>query len=399
MRNNYDLEISELNLQQTIQSLEENNIAVAINIGVHKHCNINSNCPLAVELRKLVHKSGITLAQLIEGFTASQESAKEVSYTLPEFNGKAVINIAGQEVTIDFSDVIERQMGAAFAMKKQEFNGMGLQIKNIGSSLFASYTDKIQQLEQTKTLPQLEFSTKELIKANCLITSNNARGCYPFLFARRYNPQWIITNRKRYKMATKDIKKVEGDIYIQFTISKAKKIVNTVIFDSAGDKFSHYHGGGHREGDDCWGQVKLPDVWDGTLESLSNLVIQLMGSLATINKDSLWARHPNNMPSIDSLMERSTELGEEGLVEEREQPRGGWDTEDNGEEAPPRRWGNGREQRAVNVQRLTPEEERMRRWGNPEVPADMEIVCALCGEMSGRHYDLGLTCPRDHVRR
>ena len=63
-----------MNLSQTVQALEANGVVVALDCGVHGYCDINSNCPVAVQLRKFIHESGVTLEELLTGYAASQES-------------------------------------------------------------------------------------------------------------------------------------------------------------------------------------------------------------------------------------------------------------------------------------------------------------------------------------
>lgn len=371
-----------MNLQQTVQALEQNNIQIALDVGVHSGCSIDSNCPLAVELRKVINESDVTLEQLIEGFAASQEPPPEaVAYVLPEFDAKATIRIAGTNVELDFEEALRAQLGDTLDKKRRELNRLGGSITELGKSLYESYLNRIYALRDTRTLPQLEFDIGDLTKANCLTTSDGEY--YHFLFPRTYNPEYVVTNGVRYKLADEDIKALIRDIYISYTISKEYKIIHTDILNSGGSKFRHYHGGGN----DCWGNFQIPERWNGNLKSLSDLTTQVAGALRTINKDSLMTGHPRGMVDMDDLMERSTKLGVEGITEEREQPEGGWTTE----EGAPRRWG---QTRATGVRAPTVDEELRRRFGT-EHPEDNEMICNLCGATLGHHYGRGETCPRD----
>ncbi len=405
-----------MNLHETIQSLEQNNIQTALDIGVHQRCDINSNCPIAVELRRIILDSGVTLEQLLEGYAASQGTPPEATaIELPQFNGRATIRVAGQSVVIDYSDTIRGQLGEGFVKKRLEFESMGNRMQVLGRSLYSSYLDQIYQLRNTKTLPQLAFSVGDLLKANCLITTDNTN--YVFLFPRHYKPQWIITNGVRYKIADEDIETIKRNIHIAFTISKESKILKTRVLGDSGRKLQHYHGN-NWDDDDCWGNVPIPERWDKTLKSLSNLVTQLMGSLATVNKDSILVRHPDSMPRINDLFDRSTKLGEEGHTEEREQPRGGWGggeaTEEVNEEgnittAPARGWGARRQQAPAPTQEPppeegTPEHEWFIRFGvrnergMADYPDGMGVACGVCGTVYGTHYTVRdrIICPRDH---
>jgi len=390
-----------MNLQQTKESLEQNGIAIALDVGVHRYCDINSNCPLAVELRRVIHDAGITLEQLLTAFAESQEPVPDPLHNpeFAQFSGKAEIYIGGTPVEIDLSEAIRGEAQAAFRYKVEKLYEKELRLGRIGRSLYDTYLNQIWELRNTRTLPQLTFTLEAMIKAGCLITTDG--GNYIFLFPRDYNPQWIVTNGVRYKIADKDIIAIVKSAYIQYTITKEGKILHTFILNSDGSKLHHYHGAGG----DCWGNVHVPKRWDGTLRSLTNLTTQIMGSLATVNKDSLMSHHPPHMPNIDDVFNRSTKLGEEGYMEEREQPEGGWGVDHDREPmtedidgTTPRRWGQRREQ----AQQGTPEEETpmMVRFGTTEMPDNIDVVCALCGERYGDHYrgrDIyDPICPRDH---
>ncbi len=388
-----------MNLQQVTEALQQNNIQIALDLGVHEHCSIDSNCPKAVELRRIINESGITLSQLLEGFVAP--SAEPIPFTLPEFDSKVTLRIAGQNVELDLGDSIRKQLGDALGKKTREFEQMGGAISAVGRGLFTAYLNKIDTISRNRTLPQLNFSLKDLTRTNCLITTEAEN--YIFLFARRYNPEYIINRKIRYKLADGDIENLKRDIYVSYIISKERKIISVKILDNAGRKFLHYHG---NEREDCWGQVKLPERWGGDLDSLYDLTFQLMGALHTINKDSLISEDPIDMPHIDELMSKSTKLGEEGVSGEREQPEGRWDART------PRGWGQGRrttgnpteetpdvvintEENPV-IEDMTP---MMLRFNIDQAPADTDFDtrCNLCGIRLGNHFGIfpNITCPRD----
>ena len=324
-----------MNLAQTVQALEANGIVIALDCGVHQNCDINSNCPLAVELRKVINESGLTLAQLLEGFVASQEAPPAYQEPrLPEFNGVAEISIAGRTVPVDFTDTIRQQLGRAYETKLHQFQQDGAQAREVGLALYRSYLDQIRALRNTRTLPQLQLSKRELTSTGCLVTINDENNAYELMFPLLYNPEYAVHNGTRYRMAVKDIIDCKRDVWVVFAITKERKITRTELINQDGSKFSHYHGSGW----DCWGTVKMPVTWDGRLTSLHNLVVQLRGILATVNMDSLLNRNPSGMPTSQAMFERATVMGREGeiKVEEVVTP----------EEVPtptqPRRWGQGR---------------------------------------------------------
>lgn len=326
-----------MNLRQTIQALEQNNIQVSVDIGVHQHCDINSNCPVAVELRKYIHEAGVTLKQLLEGFAESQEpQPNSIPFQLPEFDGKATISVAGQEVQIDFSDALRSGIGQAYERKLADFHRIELNLERLGVSLYEEYLTKIDHLKKTRILPQLELDMRDLLGYDCRITTNKDN--YVFLFPRHYSPQYIVTRGIRYGIHEEDVEAIKRDVFIMFMITKDGKILSAKLLDSQGQGLVHYHGGSD---DDCWGQVRIPERWDGRLRSIANFANQLISALATINKDSLVHSTPERLIPMDTLMERSTKLGEEGHMEDREQPDGGWrgDRDGTTRDAPRRRWG------------------------------------------------------------
>lgn len=396
-----------MNLRQTIQALEQNNIIVSTDIGVHQYCDINSNCPVAVELRKYIHESGVTLKDLLEGFAAFQTSSpapERAEPDYPEFDGQSTINIAGQTVKIDYTETIKRQLGSRFSDKMNELNSMSNRCRTLGVNLHHTYRDLYDRLKNTKELPQLSFGIAELIMTKCHITSDSNN--YIFLFPRHYKPQWIVTRGVRHEIDPKDVADIERDVFIRIVVTRERKILHALLLHDTGEKLYHYHG----THNDCWGMVVIPEMWDGRLRSLDDLATQLIRSLATINKDSLMTSEPPDMPEMDDVFENSTKLGEEGQIEEREHREGGatWtvgETADGTAEegTTRRRWGQ-RPRRTGNRPpadaeegELTIEEEYMRRWGAPGNPPDTEAICALCGERWGIHN--GFICRTREARR
>ncbi len=420
-----------MDLRQTFHALEDlktekypQGITLALDLGVHQYCDINSNCPLAIQLRKYIHEAGVTLVDLLAGFAQSQEPPPDrIEPTLPEFNGKAMIQIAGQNMEIDFTDTIKQQLGSAYENQIHYFKQMQNHITDVGASLHRTYLHQIYELRRTKVLPQLSFGVTDLVKYPCCITTK--RDKYIFLFPREYKPQWIVTGGVRYLLNKDDIDSLERPCYIQFAVTVDGKIFSARLLGDRGYGMEHYHG---HERDDCWGNVAIPERWNKSLSMLNTLANQLMASLATINKDSLVQHDIEDMIHIDNLMERATELGEEGHVEARERPTGGWRTGD-GEDPdrttePPtdapapagRRWGHREDTTPRDAAghivildelanhtdanpaiQLTDDQEYLRRWG---VTSAVNItivnrVCALCGHDYVEHG--GFHCQHDEL--
>lgn len=300
-----------MNLRDTIKALETNNIDVALDVGVHSNCDIQSNCPLAIELRKIIGESGVTLPELLEGFAALSEADPEppVPYvTDMDIDGKVEVEVLGNKIELDLTDYIEGNVKRAFTDKILMLNQMKSTVQGIANQMYHTYLQEIRNIRNSETLPALSFSDKELFKAGCLM--NSAEGLYYFYFPRVYEPELLYNNGTRYRIAESDRDRIRRDVYIRFGITKEHKFMGTFIYKQDGNKLIHYHG---RSGD-CWGQMKRPTDWDGTLTQLTNYTREIMGSLATINMNSPMEREPAGMPHMNSLRERATELGQEGVI-------------------------------------------------------------------------------------
>jgi len=311
-----------MNLYETIQALSNirseqypNGITVALDIGVHQYCDVDSNCPVAIELRRMVTEAGVGLQELLEGYSRAQETLDDV----PEFSleniaygGSIAINVAGQSIEVDLSDQIREQLEYHGQNILDRLDHNSRQLTDYGTSFYHTCMSAIARARATKTLPQLQLEFTDLIKYKPLITTEENN--YLLSFPIRYKPEWLYSRNIRYAMAQRDIREIEQDVFVVFPITQDKKILRPYLVDTQGRKFSHYHG---RAGD-CWGSVELPEHWDDSLGYLADVAYQLQASLATINLDSLMQSQPSGMPDTRDLRDRATVLGEEGVA--REQP-------------------------------------------------------------------------------
>lgn len=412
-----------MNLRETVEALEAKNITVAVNLGAHEFCMLDSNCPLAIQLRRTVADAGITLEQLFEGF--EQVTHRDpVDYSPVGFRAKVQFSVAGKTMEEDLSSIVTPVLKDKIKQKVEELDYLRRNVKDLGVQLYQSYLREIANQRVNRTLPQLKFSMGEMLEAKCTITSvdNN----YVFLFSFEYKPEYIVYSGIRYAIKPSDIAKIKREAYIQFTITPANKIVKVRVVGKDGVKLEHYHGS--RE-EDCWGNVKYPAKWDGKLKSLLVIAKSLIGALHTVNRGSILRSHPGGMPEIESLMERSTEIGREGERDTVQEVRaevvrdgetwggtaphpGDEDGEDYDEqEAQPGHgaWGAGTRagrgrQRAVPTTTINPTgiaDRMIIRFGQTRAP-DMEAVCRLCGSTYGSHYttdEYGVECPREHRAR
>jgi len=310
-----------MNLQETINALVRvkteqypEGVTVAIALGEHWSCNLSSNCPIAIQLRRMIMEMGITFLQLLEGLEVIT-APEPVSCVLPEIDGIAKITIAGQTVELNFNDVIKGQIQDITRHKMQELDVQANRIRSLGDSLYRTYLAEIDKTRTNHVLPQLKFSVEELIKYNFYVTVE--KKAYIFISPVIYHPEYIVSNGIRYELSEEDKRGLRRDAYMQFAIA-SKKFLSIILLDSKGVKFNHYHGRRGGGDYDCWGSITLPKYWDETLVSLHNIKSSLVFALTTINYDSLMSRAPDGMPDIQVLLDRSTELGREGEIKERE---------------------------------------------------------------------------------
>ncbi len=90
-----------MNLNETLKAMEVKNIAVALDIGVHGECDINHNCPVAIQLRRIIQESGVTMEQLFDAFASiEQRQDNFVLPTLPSVDCNLHMNIMGKDITL-----------------------------------------------------------------------------------------------------------------------------------------------------------------------------------------------------------------------------------------------------------------------------------------------------------
>lgn len=296
-----------MNLYDTVKVLETKGIEVAIDLGVHSNCALDSNCPLAIQVRKIITDAGLTLEQMQEGLEVVTNPPNPIHFGLPSFEAKVTMNVSGKAVEIDLSDVISKELYRNVRYKLEDIEGMGREVRHIGTWLYNAYLREIDKARETATLVQLSYPATDLIKAGCMITATRRE--YLFLFPSIYNPQWIICGSTVYKLADEDIAKLRRVMYLQFRVTPSGVFREVIVLDGEGSKMSHYHGD---TGHDCWGHVSLPHRWDKELDSLVKLARSLIISLYTINYGSMVSGHPHGFPVADGLLRRATEVGVEG---------------------------------------------------------------------------------------
>ena len=321
-----------MNLRETVEILRAKHIEIALDLGEHTHCQLDSNCPLAIQLRRAIGESGLTLPDLLEGYQAIT-APEPVRIDLPHLGGEATITVAGKTIRIDLTDIVGGQFKEALERKLHDLERQEVCIKGLGIGLYHSYLQEIAGLRNNHILPQLKVPVGDLLRYRACITEED--GNYIFLFQVNFHPEYIVRDGIRYKLGNEDAFAIRREACLKITVTPQGKVLSLLLLDKAGTKLGHYHG----RNTDCWGQVNL-QLEGGiiSLRALHRIGIVAMNSLITINYNSLMQHVPPDMPPIEQLLERSTELGREGELGAPEptpdaQPAG-WVNP-----AAPRRWG------------------------------------------------------------
>jgi hypothetical protein len=334
--------ILSVSLQRTLELLEgmktEQNpegILILQELGNHIYCDLESNCPEAIKLRRTMEEAGVTVeAVLQENERLNQPDPAPRELSLPGFSGKVLVSIAGKNIEVDLSEMLQQELIRATNHSILWYKNQVILLKTLGRDLYQAYLNDIERNRRVKTLPQLSFSLAELLHYQCIVNSlGNHSYCFTFPFL--YNPQWLWSRGKRYALAQKDIDSLKQEKYITFVITPDKKFYSIYLNTITGSKFRHYHSDDRK---DCWGQVRFPEVWDGKLKSLLDLAYQMQAALTTINLDSLYDHYPPEMYDAKDLLDRATYIGVEGVRSDEH-----LDAVSNDEaslpRAIPRRWG------------------------------------------------------------
>ena len=186
----------------------------------------------------------------------------------------------------------------------------------MGEDLYRNYINTIRETKRTMTLPQCRIWAGELLQYNCTVAYGDANS-YLFIFPVEYSPQWVVTGENRYHLCEKHIEalKIRG-IYAIYQILRDNRLIRPKLVNRDLSKFRHYHG----DGEDCWGALKFPKVWDGSLKTLADMNFAVESALHTINRDSPMLSSPRGMPRLIDIFDKSTLEGKEGVRKKKETP-------------------------------------------------------------------------------
>jgi len=305
-----------MNISETISALEDKGVTVALEVGEHQFCDVMSNCPLAIQLRKMIGEANVPLTDLLDAYGRASEEANggrrmpEVDFSaVPTITGKAQIIIGDKRVEVDISDYVKASVGNRLNAEMRRIDRDKESMVSLGRGLYSSSQNAIQEARKHTVIPQFTANFEDWTKYDCYVTQNNGR--YAFIFKTEYHPEYLIQNGLRYKLAPSDEVGLRQLVYLVFDVSLDGKVYSAGLYDGSWQKFKHYHG----SGTDCWGTIKweLPKPYG--LKEVANLKRIAMGSLATINLSSLMNHTPNGWPHDNELKARARVLGQEGVVD------------------------------------------------------------------------------------
>ncbi len=334
-----------MTLTEVFDSLGENDILTGLDIGVHGNCEIDSNCPIAIELRRVVREAGITLQQLVDGAALHQTRGDDDAFLHPTPTimplDDLTVSIYGQDITLPMSRVIGPALQSAIDNRMAMLRDADTTIERIGQAFRNTYREKVAALSKNKRLQQVAFDPEELRRTGCQVTATE--GNYLFIFPFDYGAEYIVNNGIRHELSDAhkaQIARLGGSM--TFEITHENKFSTLKVKKADFTPMDHYHA--VHDGN-CWGSVTIPRAWNGTLRQVYALFKELEGSLRTINYNSLLNRHPEGMPEHTAIMRSATRLGREGDLRpeeaELDQPADAGDVEEPGWVNPeaPRTWG------------------------------------------------------------
>jgi hypothetical protein len=306
-------------LQKVLELLLANHkVEVAISVGEHSFCSIESNCPMAVKLRKMIEDMGLKVEDIVK---ENKPELVDPLYKIPEIKiipAEISIDLYGEPLKVNMSKFITESVKQGIDTHFHRLRRESERLGSYANSLHQTYMQEISRQRKTKVIPALSFGVQDLALARMYMSCDSSSGHYLFYTPMVYEPRYLYSQGIRYELGARDMENLmRSNLYLRTAIiATDMKIYSHTIIGETGSKFHHYHGGGN----DCWGAVKINVKWDGTLRHLTKITHELIGSLVTINGDSLMQRHPAGFPSYQDLLDRATRLGREGEMSAPEVP-------------------------------------------------------------------------------
>jgi len=310
-----------MDLRQVLRALENikteqhpEGIIISMDLGVHAFCLIDSNCPRAVQLREILSQAEIPLDALLEAHNSiEQPEPNRLDWTLPDIETNINIVIAGKTSTFDANEIVEGQVKEEITYLLGNLRSQHRQVESLAASLHHAYLTEIRKVRTEIILPQLRYEPADLLMNRCIVNAQD--NYYTYSLPLVYNPQYIVRSRVRYKLGAIDVDRLRHDTFVRYIIGDRSTFQSITLVNRQGSKFNHYHGTSY----DCWGDVQLPERWDGRIGTLARLAHTLETSLITINADSLMTSEPIGLINIHDLIDRGERLGEEGSLPARDE--------------------------------------------------------------------------------
>lgn len=310
-----------MDLQQTVHGMRAlrsekypEGILIAHDLGAHVYCSIESNCPEAIKLRRIITEAGLSIEEIENALYGEGAEAIRPPIDLtfpPDFSAKMTVRIWDKNIEIDMLDFLSREIKIRIEDKLFDLEEQKSRIRSIGSDFYRAYVRAIEDAKRTVVLPQLKPRLSLLLAYNCHITADE--DVYLISFQLDYHPRWIYSHGMRYKLSEAHQKKIRKRIFLVFPVDRDGNLLTPYLVNEDGSKFTHYHG----MGGDCWGSVRdTGGRWTGNISDLYTRARRIEGALATINQDSLMTDRPSELLAMTTLRRGATLEGEEGTVGE-----------------------------------------------------------------------------------
>ncbi len=193
-----------MTLTEVFDSLGENDILTGLDIGVHGNCEIDSNCPIAIELRRVVREAGITLQQLVDGAALHQTRGDDDNFFLRNTEIQLptediTFSVFGQDVSISLAQIIGPDVRVAVENRLASIRDANRVIESVGQAYLNTYREKVAALSKNKRLQQVAFDPEELRRTGCQVTATE--GNYLFIFPFDYGAEYIVNNGIRHELS------------------------------------------------------------------------------------------------------------------------------------------------------------------------------------------------------
>ncbi|MGW8177273.1 MAG: hypothetical protein ACWGQW_00530 [bacterium] len=312
-----------MNIRDTVDALRALGKDIALDVGEHGYCTLESNCPVAVTLRTYISEmDDVNLLDILE---QDEQLRTRIDADLPDIsagdlNGDisavATIRFMGTETQVDLSESLNQEINWAVRRKIDELNEERSRYVRMEAELFDNLKRAIREAKKVTVLPQLKFDYSTLMELSPML-GTDGQGRYTVTMPFYYHPEAVYHNGTRYTLHPDDAEVIKRDVIIMFYLNPNGTVYKVDLLNIDGSHFRHYHG---NTGRDCWGSVRWSPSEHGRIDDrfLYALMRMAQGSLATINYDSPLNRQPDGMPTLTSILRRSTTEGREGM---RDAPR------------------------------------------------------------------------------